>query len=187
MNNLDFLSEDGAQNFDGETTLTQLGEMISLLRQYEDEIKEHEDILKELNERRRALSQEEIPNLLLSNNLSTIKTADGISVTIEEKLSCSLPKRDTNKQKTCLKWIIEMGGGHIIKHIAKIEDVDEETLKMLNDKGIDVEASYDIHSASLKSFISELLGIKKNTIQKIEAEDVPPELNLFLYKETLVK
>ena len=134
----------------------------------------------------RLLSQEEIPSLLLKNNLTSITLESGEQITIIENLRVSLPKNSLNRS-VVLKWLIENGGENMIKKELVIDEPEEHIKQYLKKCGVPFIASQDIHAQTLKAFFKSKLGIAKGSLQEIEISDVPKEANLFVFKETKIK
>lgn len=168
-------------------SLTQLGALTSALVDAQNEIWLIEKRLKQVKERERKLSQEEIPSLLLQNGLTMIQLNDGRKLEIEEKLHVSLPKKDPVKRSKVLQWVIENGGSDIIKDELTIEDPDISWIQKLKEMGVPYERKKDIHHQSFAAFVRNKLGMTKGSLPELEANDVPEEANLYLYKETKIK
>lgn len=169
------------------STIRELGDKCKILIESRKDIERAKFELSKLEEKERTLSREEIPNLLLQTGLTEIKLESGEKVMIQEKLACSLPKRDLEKRNNVLKFIIENGGGHIIKRNLIIEDPEQLILDFLNENKIPFENKKDIHSSTLRAWFSDKLGLKKNSLQELELQDIPKEANVFVYNETKIK
>ena len=166
--------------------LEQLGAMIETLEEVTTGIATLEEELKAAKERERLLSREQIPDLLLSRGLSEIKTSDGKKVIVKEKIACGVPK-DPVKKKTVLNWVIEQGGSSIIDKTLTVDEPEQKLKDQLLKDGIPFKSDVAVHHMRFRSFLSELLGLKKGSIATIEPNDVPSEANLFVYKETTIK
>lgn len=126
-----------------------------------------------------------IPKLMSMANIQSFTTEDGKKLSCKETVLCSLPKEDMDARKRALDWINEQGGGSLIKDNLTVESPNAELLAYVEGK-FNCSRKKDIHPQSLKSFMSELLGFKKNSIAQLDVEEVPPELHLFIKKETVV-
>ncbi len=126
-----------------------------------------------------------IPKLMSMANIQSFTTEDGKKLSCKESVHCSLPKEDLDARERALRWINEQGGGSLIKDNLTVESPNEELLALVEGK-FNCTRKKDIHPQSLKSFMSELLGFKKNAIARLDVEEVPPELHLFIKKETVV-
>lgn len=186
MDATDFLEQDEEFNTEDSPMLKELGLLVEALKDTQEEIADIEEDLKKLKEKERELSREEIPTLLLSNGMKSIELQEGGKLIVNEKLTCALPK-DPVKRKTCLRWIISQNGSGIISNDIIINDPEKSLLEELKKQGIPISKQHNVNAATLKSFVSGLLGIKKGSLPKIELSDIPSELNVFIYKETKIK
>ena len=85
------------------------------LKNLQDDIaraEEHVDNLKKLAD---DISSRIIPELLAEQGLSSLKLADGSSVTVKREYRCTLPKDDIRREEA-YKWLRENGLGDIIKN-----------------------------------------------------------------------
>lgn len=168
-------------------SLNKLSEKVNNLKRIRKEIAQHEEMLKELKKLESTISGEEIPSFMAQFGIDSLTLDDGSGLTIKEDLSVSLPKLDPIKRKLIMDWISENGGRHLIKDNVTIEDVDETIMEALQDLNCYYTRKKDINPQSLKAFFRDLLGMKKNTVQKVELTDIPVEANLFVYRETKIK
>ena len=169
-----------------ETTLFELGTLVNALKDQRREIVEMEEMLKKVKEMERVLSQEEIPNLLLANGLEELKLESGERVRVEEKIRVSIPK-DTYKRGVCLKWLIENEGEHIIKKILSVDEPEELLILYLKKERVPYKYDHSVHASTLKAFMRAALGMAKNTLPRIEVADVPDEMSVYIYKDTIIK
>ena len=132
-------------------------------------------------------SQEDIPNFLTQFGIDELKLENGYKVTIKQDIACSLPKTDFAKRQKVLSFISNNGGGGMIKDTLTVVDPTQAVINSLNELGVLSEHKKDIHAASLKAFIRELLGLKKNTRAKMTVVDLPTELNPYVYSQTIIK
>ncbi|MEJ2248063.1 MAG: hypothetical protein P8Y70_00200 [Candidatus Lokiarchaeota archaeon] len=184
INDLSFLNEDKQIE---KSELQELVVLCDKLRYVEKEIQKYEDYLATLKNRKRKLSSEEIPNFLLTKGISSLTLENGLKISIKEQVYISLPKKDLSKRKSALKWIIEKGGANIIKNEVRIEDPENRVLKLLKDNNVLFNQFQDIHSSTIKAWISRKLGVSKNSIQEIELSEIPNELNVYIDKQTIIK
>ena len=77
-----------------------------------DRAEEHVDNLKKMAD---DISSRVIPELLAEQGLSSLKLADGSSVTVKREYRCTLPKEDERRQ-SAYNWLRENGLGDIIKN-----------------------------------------------------------------------
>lgn len=77
-----------------------------------DRAEEHVDNLKKMAD---DISSRVIPELLAEQGLSSLKLADGSSVTVKREYRCTLPKEDERRQ-SAYNWLRDNGLGDIIKN-----------------------------------------------------------------------
>ena len=167
-----------------EDILSQLGDKVKDLVAKRKDIAFLDDKIKEAKKEEKVLSSESIPDLLFSCGLSSINLDTGEKITVIEKLTVSMPKKDTVKRQIIFKWLIEIGGKYLIKKELKIEEPEKHVITYLRDKGIPFENVLAVNTNSLRAFLSDKLGMKKGSLQTLEIQDVPREANPFIYKET---
>ncbi len=184
---LDYLEQGVTETEQKDSELKLLSNMVKRLDEKRKSIALIEHQLSEEKEGERKMSEEEIPNLMLSKNLMSITTEDGFKVTIKEELRASLPKKDEIKRSTALKWILGNGGESIIKERLEVEDPEEVIKAYLREQGVPFRFVRDIHNRTLVSFMKGLLGMTKGSLQTIELSEIPLELNPYSYKKTTIK
>jgi hypothetical protein len=85
------------------------------LKNIEDEIVRSEEMLKNLKATADDIGSRVIPELLAEQGLSSIKLADGSSVTVKREYRCTLPKED-DRRELAYKWLRDQNLGDIIKN-----------------------------------------------------------------------
>ena len=85
------------------------------LKNIEDEISRTEETLKNLKTTADDIGSRVIPELLAEQGLSSIKLADGSSVTVKREYRCTLPKED-DRRELAYKWLRDQSLGDIIKN-----------------------------------------------------------------------
>jgi hypothetical protein len=85
------------------------------LKGIEDEIDRTEELLKNLKTMADDIGSRVIPELLAEQGLSSIKLADGSSVSVKREYRCTLPKEDDRKE-AAHNWLRKNGLGDIIKN-----------------------------------------------------------------------
>jgi hypothetical protein len=85
------------------------------LKNIEDEISRTEEILKNLKVTADDIGSRVIPELLAEQGLSSIKLADGSSVTVKREYRCTLPKED-DRRELAYNWLRDQNLGDIIKN-----------------------------------------------------------------------
>ena len=150
------------------------------------DISETEELIKGMKKEERKLSEEDIPNLMLSKGLTSISLESGETIVVTEDLTAALPKDPTNR-KIVLKWLIDNGGSGMIKEEINIEEPEKLLLTYLIDNRIPFDKIFNVHHATLKSFLKSKLGITKGSLQEVELGDIPKEVNVFVYRKTKIK
>jgi hypothetical protein len=95
--------------------VTDIATQCQKLKELQDKIEAQEQIVEALKEKAKILSEKIIPELLAEQGLSSLKLADGSSVTVKREYRCTLPK-DEIKKEEAYKWLRENDMGDIIKN-----------------------------------------------------------------------
>ena len=185
MSDLSFMETDGSE-VQTDSELKQLSNLAKVLAEKRKAIALIEDQLSKAKEEERKISEEEIPMLMLSKNLTSITTEDGFKITVKDELKAYLPK-DEVKRSVALRWIISNNGEPIIKHRIEVDDPEKQLTDYLKEKMIPFRNIRDIHNRTLVSFIKGLLGMTKGSLQTVELLEIPPELGPYPYKKTTIK
>ena len=130
MSDLGYLEQGDTPAEPQDSELKQLSRMAKVLDEKRKTIALMEQQLKDAKAEERKISEEEIPNLMLSKNLTAITTEDGFKITIKEELKAYLPK-DELKRSTALKWILTNNGEGIIKERIEVEEPDKVWAQVL--------------------------------------------------------
>jgi hypothetical protein len=85
------------------------------LKNLQDEIERAEEHVDNLKKMADDISSRVIPELLAEQGLTSLKLADGSSVTVKREYRCTLPKEDERRQ-SAYNWLRENGLGDIIKN-----------------------------------------------------------------------
>ncbi len=170
----------------GDDILVELSGKVTSLIQKRKDISFAEEKLKEIIRQERILSREEIPQLLLSRGLSSITLETGEKIDIIEKFTAVIPKDET-KRSLVLKWLIKNGGDNLIVQELKIEEPELSLFEYLQEEGIPFFNEHKVNTNSFKAFLNAKLGLKKGSLQELEINDIPKEVNPFIYKETKIK
>jgi len=169
--------------------LTELETLCTTLEDVRQDIKRVEEELSRLVKMEVKLSSEDIPMFLATKGINALELTNGKKILIKEEAKVSLPKRDLMKRKRALDFIRSNGGDGIIKHEIKIPDPAdnmEVITEYLSDRGVSYNEIEDIHPQTLKGFFNDILGLKKNSIQRVNIGDIPEDLNVFVYKKTTI-
>jgi len=95
--------------------VTTIAEECKRLKNLQDEINKAEELVKQLKEKADDISSRVIPELLAEQGLSSLKLADGSSVTVKREYRCTLPKDDARRE-AAYNWLRENNLGDIIKN-----------------------------------------------------------------------
>jgi len=95
--------------------VTTIAEECKKLKNLQDEIDKAEELVKQLKEKADDISSKVIPELLAEQGLSSLKLADGSSVTVKREYRCTLPKDDARRE-AAYNWLRENNLGDIIKN-----------------------------------------------------------------------
>jgi hypothetical protein len=169
-----------------ENALAQVMRQATVLIDLQEKIATKEKELKELKRLESVMNHETFPTMLQSQGLDFLGLSNGVTLKVSDELDVSVPKDETNR-RTVLSWLESHGGGELIKNTLAFEDPDDEIKAALTERGIVYTEDKDVNANSLKSWFRTALGLKKNTIARIEQKEVPKEANLFLYKKTVIK
>ena len=95
--------------------VTNLADECQKLKDTEDMIKSAEKHLQDLKAKADDIGSRVIPELLAEQGLTSLKLADGSSVSVKKEYRCTLPK-DDSKREQCYKWLRDNQLGDIIKN-----------------------------------------------------------------------
>ncbi len=127
-----------------------------------------------------------MPAIMAKNKVATYTLENGVKVTSKTNVYASLPKEDPLAREKALAWINEQGGGGLIKDKLVVESPTQDLIDSVKGK-FPMERLQDIHPATLKAFVSDLLGYKKGSVAKITEDEVPPELHVYVKNTVTVK
>jgi hypothetical protein len=95
--------------------VTTIADQCHKLKALQDDIDRAEEQVSNLKKMADDISSRVIPELLAEQGLSSLKLADGSSVTVKREYRCTLPKEDERRQ-SAYNWLRENGLGDIIKN-----------------------------------------------------------------------
>lgn len=143
-------------------------------------------VLKQINKEYDLLTSVIMPTIMAENKVATYTLENGVKVSSKTSVYASLPKEDPIARERALKWVNEQGGGGLIKDKLVVESPTQDLIDSVKGK-FPMERLQDIHPASLKAFVSDLLGYKKGSVARLTEEEVPPELHVFVKNTVTVK
>jgi len=127
-----------------------------------------------------------MPTIMADNKVANYTLENGVKVTSKTSVFASLPKDNLIARERALKWINEQGGGGLIKDKLIVESPTQDLIDSVKGK-FPMERMQDVHTATLKSFISDLLGYKKGSVAKVTEDEIPPELHVYIKNTVTVK
>lgn len=184
MGDLDFLEQPQALD---SASMASLQDKLEALKVLRERIERGEELLKGLKAQEKELGGVEIPNFLQQFGLNALELTDGSKVTVKEDIQINIPKTDPLKRKKVLTFLARHGGGGLIKDTLSLEDPEISLIEQLNKMGASYVRDQTVNTGSAKAFMRGLLGLKKNTIARVEPGEVPEEMNLFIFKSTTIK
>lgn len=161
----------------------ELDKLIRDMRSAEHEVEEAQEKLKSAQQRLAGLSEQAIPEMLDTMGLQEFKTRDGFHVSIKTQLRHSLSR---DRKAAAIQWLRDNGHGDIVKDVVKLQfGVGEETeaqtayMELLGKFGARADRDADVHSATLKSVLLQLMK---------EGKDVPLDVfGAFEQRQTIIK
>ena len=130
------------------------------LKGIEDEIDRTEELLKNLKTMADDIGSRVIPELLAEQGLSSIKLADGSSVSVKREYRCTLPKED-DRREAAHKWLRENGLGDIIKNNFSVtfgrgeDDKAQQLLDLAASNGFQPQQKSDVAWNTLTALFQE--------------------------------
>ena len=143
-------------------------------------------VVTQINKEYDLLTSVIMPTIMANNKVATYTLENGVKVTSKTSVYASLPKDDLLARERALKWINEQGGGGLIKDKLVVESPTQDLIDSVKGK-FPMERLQDVHPATLKAFVSDLLGYKKGSVAKITEDEVPPELHVYVKNTVTVK
>ena len=154
---------------------------VEKLIELEQRIATSEEVTKDLKSQYDKISSEVIPNILAEQGFKSLKLADGSSLEVNKKYSCTLPK-DPVKKEAAYKWLRDNGLGDLIKNEVAVtfgvgeDNKAEQLLNLAVSNGYEPQQKSKVEPMTLKALFRE----------RIEAGlDMPSDLfHLFVKDET---
>ena len=152
--------------------VTNLADECQKLKDTEDMIKSAEKHLKDLKAKADDIGSRVIPELLAEQGLTSLKLADGSSVSVKKEYRCTLPK-DEDRRAQCYKLLRDQGLGDIIKNNVFVtfgkgeDDKAQQLLDLAAENGFEPQQKSDVAWATLTALFKE----------RIESGlDMPPDV-----------
>lgn len=165
--------------------------IVNLVRQYEekkDALAMAEHNAKQAKKEFNNVSMHMIPDALGQAGLNSIELSNGKKVSYKTEASASVQNMSKFSE-----FLEEHGDDSLMKCTLEIGKVPtnilQAVLRDLSDKyGIEAEVKQSIHHMTLKSYVEELLGIKKNSSAKMTIGDIDDKmLKVYTFNKTIVK
>ena len=140
--------------------VTNLADECQKLKDTEDMIKSAEQHLKDLKAKADDIGSRVIPELLAEQGLTSIKLADGSSVSVKKEYRCTLPKDDSRREQ-CYKWLRDNQLGDIIKNNVSVtfgrgeDDKAKQLLDLAVANGFDPQQKSDVSWNTLTALFRE--------------------------------
>ncbi len=140
--------------------VTNLADECQKLKDTEDMIKSAEQHLKDLKAKADDIVSRVIPELLAEQGLTSLKLADGSSVSVKKEYRCTLPK-DDSKREQCYKWLRDNQLGDIIKNNVSVtfgrgeDDKAKQLLDLAVANGFDPQQKSDVSWNTLTALFRE--------------------------------
>ena len=140
--------------------VTNLADECQKLKDTEDMIKSAEKHLKDLKAKADDIGSRVIPELLAEQGLTSIKLADGSSVSVKKEYRCTLPKDDSRREQ-CYKWLRDNQLGDIIKNNVSVtfgrgeDDKAQQLLDLAVANGFEPSQKSDVSWNTLTALFRE--------------------------------
>ena len=140
--------------------VTNLADECQKLKDTEDMIKSAEKHLQDLKAKADDIGSRVIPELLAEQGLTSIKLADGSSVSVKKEYRCTLPKDDSRREQ-CYKWLRDNQLGDIIKNNVSVtfgrgeDDKAQQLLDLAVANGFEPSQKSDVSWNTLTALFRE--------------------------------
>ena len=130
------------------------------LKKLQDDIESAEEHISNLKKLADDISSRVIPELLAEQGLSSLKLADGSSVTVKREYRCTLPKEDERRQ-SAYNWLRDNGLGDIIKNNVSVtfgrgeDDKAQRLLDLAASNGFEPNQKSDVAWNTLTALFQE--------------------------------
>jgi hypothetical protein len=148
--------------------LRDIADAVARAVELQGQIDNLEDAIKSYNKELRQLTENIIPDKMLSAGSTSFTASNGAKVTLKDLILGSLPKDDVGRSKA-IEWMVQHDGSDLIK--TKIEAVfgkgDHNFVKEVEAKltkmKVDFNAKEDVHAGSLAAWVRERLKAGQET------------------------
>jgi hypothetical protein len=142
-----------------QTEPEKLSDEIKKLQDLQQEIQNHKDRIKDLEDSEKYLSQVVIPDMMNSMNLKTMKLKDGSEIEVSNKFFANALAA---KKAEAYQWLRENGLGNIVKNeitvrFGKDEDTKAQQYATLaRGQGYEPEQKVSVHAGTLRVALEDL-------------------------------
>ena len=140
--------------------VTNLADECQKLKDTEDMIKSAEKHLQDLKAKADDIGSRVIPELLAEQGLTSLKLADGSSVSVKKEYRCTLPK-DESRREQCYNWLRDNQLGDIIKNNVSVtfgrgeDDKAKQLLDLAVANGVEPSQKSDVSWNTLTALFRE--------------------------------
>jgi hypothetical protein len=140
--------------------VTTIADQCHKLKSLQDDIERAEEHVSNLKKMADDISSRVIPELLAEQGLSSLKLADGSSVTVKREYRCTLPKEDERRQ-SAYNWLRDNGLGDIIKNNVSVtfgrgeDDKAQQLLDLAASNGFEPNQKSDVAWNTLTALFQE--------------------------------
>ena len=171
-----------------EDSLKKIVELAEAYKERKAELELAEAQAKQAKKAFNKVSQELIPEAMQQAGVSSFELTTGEKVAYKEELSASVKDYDR-----LVGFLSERGDDGIVKvsiEIGKVpQNILNKVIRDLSDKyGILADVKLFVHPMTLKSYFSEICGIKKNSVAEMSVSDIDSQMvGIYTYFKTTIK
>lgn len=179
-----------------EDSLDELSALVYQQLQLEAQIKEVEESLDILKKAHRRVAGEDIPNVLLSRGLSSIKLSTGEKVDVTQDVNVSI-----KDQNAFFEFLRERKEDGIIKMMFSFDRMPseklDELLELLQENGYQFDFDVNVHPNTRKKYFKILIGLEEDDDEErlkgfssgkyIRVADLPEWCSVFVIYKTRIK
>lgn len=157
------------------TMVKQLQQAAATMKQLEFDMMVAEEEYNKAKAKFLAFATKELPDLFLSQGVSTIALEDGGAITIKTRTKASIKK---GKEQSVLDFLRARQAGHLLKERLVVSQNDYEALKK---SGIPFEEESNVNTISLKAYVLDEMAQGN-----LSAEDLPEGLSWYQWQQAEV-
>ena len=175
-------------DFKDESTsaLQEVMQYVDTLDTLDEDIASLEEQLTEKRSLYDEISKLTLPTLLAQNGLDELKLSNGKKLRIKEDVFVAVPKNEKGR-KVALAWLSSQGGADLIKENVTVEEPTDDFKNYLRVNNFTFEDITAVNTNSLKAWFKRKLGMTKGSIQELDLNEVPKEMNLFIERKAEIK